>query len=90
MACPEDAVTRYPRFLFDQQQRGRRRLLNEEDAFHCLTCGKPFATRSMIDKMVAKLEGHWMFRDAAAIRRLQLCGECRVRDMFSENEGLPR
>jgi hypothetical protein len=56
--------------------------LNEEQAFHCIACGKPFATRRMIDKMQARLAGHWMFQDPAAVKRLHMCGECRVRDMF--------
>jgi len=86
-ACPEDAITRQTRFLFDQQQRRRRRVLHEEAAFHCVQCGKPFATSSMIEKMTAKLGGHWMFQDEQALNRLRMCGDCRVRDMFGEEIG---
>ncbi|NJN47350.1 MAG: 4Fe-4S binding protein, partial [Candidatus Competibacteraceae bacterium] len=86
-ACPEDAITRQTRFLFDQQQRRRRRVLHEEAAFHCVQCGKPFATSSMIEKMTAKLGGHWMFQDEQAVNRLRMCGDCRVRDMFGEEIG---
>jgi len=89
-ACPENAVTRHPRFLFAPDQRRQRRLLNEDAVFYCLSCGKPFAPRRLIDSMKAKLEGHWMFQDEAAIRRLQLCGDCRVRDMFAAGGGVPR
>jgi ferredoxin len=87
VACPEDAVIRRPRFLFDPQQRRRRRTLHEEEAFLCIACGKPFATRSIIDKMTAKLAGHRLFSDASALRRLQMCSECRVRDLFAGNDG---
>jgi ferredoxin len=86
LACPEDAITLHPRFLFDPQQRRRRRLLHEEEAFCCSRCGKPFATPSLIARMKAKLSGHRMFQDEAALKRLLLCGDCRVRDMF-DNAG---
>jgi ferredoxin len=85
-ACPEDAVTCHPRFLFNPEERRQRRVLNEEPAFHCIACGAPFATRSMIETMEAKLRGHSMFQDNRSLRRLKLCGECRVRDMFADDE----
>lgn len=87
VACPEDAIIRRPRFLFDPQQRRRRLTLHEEEAFLCIACGKPFATRSIIDKMTAKLAGHRLFPDETALTRLQMCGECRVRDLFDKNGG---
>lgn len=90
LACPEDAITLHPRFVFDPQQRRRRRLLNEEEAFYCIACGKPFASRRMIEKMAAKLSDHWMFQDGAALKRLQMCGDCRVRDMFSDQGRVPK
>ncbi len=39
-------------------------------------------TRKMMDRMSEKLGGHWMFQKPEALRRLQMCGDCRVRDMF--------
>jgi len=81
-ACPEDAISRRPRFVVDPRERRQRRLLHAEAAFHCIACGKPFATRSLIDKLQAKLEGHHMFQDEQARRRLLMCGDCRVGDLF--------
>ena len=49
----------------------------------CGACGKPFATRKMLDKVTRKLEGHWMFQTPEARRRLEMCEDCRVRDMFT-------
>jgi len=87
-ACPEDAIRLSPRFVYDQRLRNDRRVLNEEEPFCCVSCGKPFATRSMMDRMSEKLKGHWMFQDADALRRLQMCEDCRVKDMFvRETEG---
>lgn len=81
--CPEDAITLSPRLLHDAEARERPRILHEEQPVCCVACGKPFATRSMLDKLTRKLEGHWMFKDEAARRRLQMCEDCRVRDMFA-------
>ncbi len=88
IACPEKVIVRLARFNFDRRARRQRRTLNEEAAFHCVSCGKPFATRSVIDKMTAKLREHSMFRDGASIRRLQMCGDCRVRDMLEDENKL--
>ncbi|HLW04846.1 MAG TPA: 4Fe-4S binding protein [Azoarcus sp.] len=84
-ACPEDAITLEARFLFDWEERRKPRVLNEEAPFCCLQCGKPFATRSVIDRMTEKLSGHHMFQSEDALRRLQMCGDCRVTDMFAED-----
>ncbi|NGP54021.1 4Fe-4S binding protein [Thioalkalivibrio sp. XN8] len=81
-ACPEDAITLKPRFLFDAELRQQPRVLHEEQPFCCISCGKPFATQSILDNMLKKLEGHWMFQDEASKRRLQMCDHCRVKDMF--------
>jgi hypothetical protein len=38
--------------------------------------------------MLGKLATHSMFRDPAALRRLQMCQDCRVADMFEkQNDG---
>ena len=81
--CPEDAVRLQPRFLYDAELRERPRVLHEEQPVCCIACGKPFTTRAMLEKVNRKLEGHWMFQDDAARRRLQMCEDCRVRDMFT-------
>ncbi len=82
-ACPEDAIHPHPRINYDSEARQRTRILHEEQPFCCISCGKPFATKSMLDVMMTKLEGHWMFQSEEARRRLQMCEHCRVKDMFS-------
>jgi ferredoxin len=81
-ACPEDAIKLHPRFLYDAELRQQPRILHEEAPFCCVSCGKPFGTRSLLESMMRKLEGHWMFQDEASRRRLQMCEHCRVKDMF--------
>lgn len=71
-----------PRVLYDAEQRRQPVTLNAEEPFCCVSCGKPFATRSVIAKMQQKLAGHWMYQDEAARRRLSMCDDCRVADMM--------
>jgi ferredoxin len=87
-ACPEDAIELRPRFLYDAEARETPRVLNEEQPFCCIVCGKPFATKSMLEVLARKLEGHWMFQTEEAKRRLQMCEQCRVRDVYLR-EGAP-
>jgi ferredoxin len=81
--CPEDAISLSARLLYDREARERPRVLHEEQPVCCVACGKPFATRSLLDKLSRKLEGHYMFQTEEARRRLQMCEDCRVRDLFS-------
>jgi len=84
-ACPEDAITLHARFSFDREARRAPRVLNEEEPFRCIRCGTPFATQSVIGRMIEKLSGHHLFQSEEAVRRLKMCGDCRVVDMFAED-----
>jgi ferredoxin len=86
-ACPEDAIDLRARFLTDHKLRDARRVLHEEEAVHCISCGEPLATRSMLDNLARKLQGNPMFQSEEAFRRLQMCGDCRVRDMMRGGPG---
>ena len=77
--CPEDAIALVPRLLLGPQSK-ESVTLNEAEPFDCVRCGKPFGTRQMVENMVGKLSGHSMF--AGGLRRLQMCGDCRVVDMM--------
>jgi ferredoxin len=77
--CPEKAITLIPRLLIGPKAK-EPVTLNEAEPFNCVRCGKPFGTRQMVDNMLGKLSGHSMF--AGGVRRLQMCGDCRVVDMM--------
>ncbi|MDZ7840710.1 MAG: 4Fe-4S binding protein [Gammaproteobacteria bacterium] len=87
-ACPEDAIDLRPLYTYDSEQRARMRTLNEEKPFPCIRCGKPFTTEKMMQTIRGKLAGHWMFQDQEQRRRLEMCEDCRVQDMFTGNGGL--
>jgi hypothetical protein len=40
----------------------------------------------MVDAMLGRLAGHSMFSGGAALKRLQMCAECRVIDMMESKE----
>jgi len=79
--CPENAITLAPRLLLAPQAK-QEVTLNEAEPFNCVRCGKPFGTRQMVDNMLGKLTGHSMFAGGGALRRLQMCADCRVVDMM--------
>lgn len=81
-SCPERVIRLTPGFLASPE-RGERRLLKEEPAFACIACGKPFATASTIARIKAKLADHPYFA-GAAMARLEMCEDCRVRDVWHE------
>jgi ferredoxin len=83
--CPEEAISLSPRLLLTPAVR-EARVLNETQPFHCVSCNKPFGTRQMVDAMMGRLAGHSMFSGGPALRRLQMCADCRVVDMMMNKE----
>jgi ferredoxin len=81
--CPEDAIQLVPRLSLTAEAR-QPRVLNEDVPFHCLRCGKAFATSRLIGQMTARLALHAMFAGRAdALKRLSMCADCRVIDLYS-------
>lgn len=83
--CPEDAIALIPQLDF-VAWREPKRVVKEEEPFPCTSCGKAFGTKSTIERIAAKLEGHWMFTGANAARReaLFMCEDCRVERVVNE------
>ncbi len=82
--CPEDAITLQPRLWLVEGGKARKsaRVLNEAEPYRCIRCGKPFGTLRAIESMITKLSGHSAFQ-GEALKRLQMCGDCRVADIYS-------
>jgi ferredoxin len=83
--CPEDAIKLVPRLLLGASAK-EARTLNEAEPFNCVRCGNPFGTRRMVETMTGKLGAHSMFATGGALKRLQMCGDCRVIDMASATD----
>jgi len=80
--CPEQALALDPR-LRKVEQRKQKVVLNETQAFYCISCGKPMGTSKMVELMLAKLGAHGAFA-GAALDRLKMCSDCRVVDMVKK------
>ena len=83
--CPEGAISLVARLSLDDKAR-QPATLYEAEPFNCVKCGKPFGTRRMVENMTGKLAAHAMFAGASALKRLQMCGDCRVIDMAGSTE----
>ena len=84
--CPEKVITLKPQIDF-RAWNAPIRTLKEEEPFHCINCAKPFATTSMINKIVGKLsDKHWMFTgtNAKRIDVVRMCEDCRVEAVMNE------
>lgn len=77
--CPEKVISLKPQIDFAAWE-AHRRVVKEEAPALCLKCSKPFGTQSSVDKVKAKLAGHWMFSGENAKRAdlLMMCDDCRV------------
>jgi ferredoxin len=84
--CPEKVITLKPQIDF-RAATASARVLNEEEPFCCIRCGKPFGVKSTIERVTAKLEAkHWMFKgQGQRLEVLKMCDDCRVAAM-SEQE----
>ena len=76
--CPEKAITLEPRMDLSDGAL-RQRVLNEEEPFECVECGKPFGVKSTVERIMDKLAGqHAMFATSAAARMIAMCDDCRI------------
>ena len=80
--CPEKVIKLEPRLNFTAAAT-LPAVIKEEEPFHCIRCGKPFGTKSSIERVVTQLASkHWMFQDSGAIDRMRMCSDCRVVAQF--------
>ena len=83
--CPEKAITLVPRLLLTAKAK-EPVVLHEDQPFDCVRCGKPFGTRAMVRNMIGKVGGHSMFSGGGALKRLEMCADCRVVDMMDAKD----
>ena len=75
--CPEKVMRLVPRLDFTA---AGAKVLKEEEPFHCIRCGKPFGTKSTVERVLAKLEGkHWMYQGTPSrLDAIKMCEDCRI------------
>ncbi|MGE3427138.1 MAG: 4Fe-4S dicluster domain-containing protein [Hyphomicrobiaceae bacterium] len=84
--CPEKVITLEPRYDFTNAALSRE-VLHGEEPFHCISCGKPFGARAMIERVTERLKSHAMFASEKQLAIIQMCDNCRVSAManFSDD-----
>ncbi len=76
--CPESVITLEPRFNLTNEAMSPA-VLNEEEPAECIRCGKPFGTKSSIERIIAQLAGkHSMFQTEDAQSLIRMCDDCRI------------
>jgi ferredoxin len=85
VTCPEKAITLTPRLNLTDAAR-QRQVLKEEEPWCCTRCGKPFGTKSSIEKLVERLANHSMFAGTNRLELIKMCEDCRVVAQY-EGEG---
>lgn len=83
--CPEKVITLEPRYDFTNRALGRQ-VLNGEEPFNCISCGKPFGARKMIERVTERLRSHSMFPNEAQLAIIQMCDSCRVTAMANASD----
>ncbi|WP_346898047.1 4Fe-4S dicluster domain-containing protein [uncultured Roseibium sp.] len=88
--CPEKVITLEPRFNTAASAM-QAVILHEEEPANCVSCGKPFGTRSTIERIKSKLGGqHHMFRSDEQIRLIEMCDDCRIDAQWNMDDSLLR
>ncbi|QDL92439.1 4Fe-4S dicluster domain-containing protein [Paroceanicella profunda] len=86
-ACPETAITLEPRYDASAEAL-KPRVLNSEEPFACIECGKEFGVRSTIERITEKLrDRNWMYTNSDNLRLIQMCDDCRVQAQFIGDGG---
>jgi len=77
--CPERVIALEPRLNLTPDAASPR-LIKEEEPFACIRCGKPFGTKSTIERIAAKLSAtHWMYKGSDAnLDLVRMCADCRA------------
>ena len=81
--CPEQAITLVPRLNLTAEAK-KPRVLNIAEILGCSRCGKPLGAKKMIENMFDKLSTHSMFPDDASRARIKMCADCRVVDLYTD------
>lgn len=76
--CPENVISLEPSLDLTPEALVAT-VLNEEEPFECVSCGKPFGTKSSVEHVLAKLGGqHSMFQNEDTIQLIKMCDDCRI------------
>ncbi len=87
--CPEKVITLVPQLSFEEAVL-RPRVLNQDEPFHCISCGKAFGSRATIERISEKLSGkHWMYQSEEHSKLIRMCDDCRIQHQADISGGDP-
>ena len=83
--CPESVIRLEPRLNLTPSAMSPV-MLNEDEPFECIRCGKPFGTKGTIERIGAQLAGkHSMFQEGDAAELIKMCDTCRIEHQAQSN-----
>lgn len=84
--CPEKALSLAPQLDFTSASL-QPKTLYEEEPFECISCGKPFAAKSTIERIAEQLAGkHSMFANEERSSLIKMCEDCRIEAQANSSE----
>ena len=79
--CPEDALRLEPRMMPPPISEGRRSLHQTAPAY-CASCGEPFTSSPVMDRLLSRLLGDdTISSEEGRNQKVQKCSTCRVREI---------
>ena len=85
--CPEKAISLNSQFNLNDNAMSAKVII-EDQPFDCIVCGKTFGSTKSIERIIEKLSTHTMFEKDGRTEMLKMCEDCRVGEMFKENDKL--
>jgi len=83
--CPEKAISLNSQFNLNDNAMSAKVII-EDQPFDCIVCGKTFGSTKSIERIIEKLSTHTMFEKDGRTEMLKMCEDCRVGEMFKEND----
>lgn len=83
--CPEKVISLEPRYNFSNATLSPT-VLHGEEPFHCISCGKPFGAKAMVERVTERLRSHSMFASEKQLAIIQMCDTCRITSMANQSD----
>ena len=61
-------------------------IINEDEPFPCIKCGKIYGTKKSIESIKTRLKSHSMFLSEEKQNLILMCEDCRVSAQFDQND----
>ncbi len=83
--CPEKVISLIPQYNLSDSALSNE-IINEDEPFPCIKCGKIFGTKKSIESIKNRLTSHSMFLSEEKQNLILMCEDCRVSSQFEQND----